>query len=463
MLAGCAALERTRTASEGPPLRPRSDSHSLSASEWSTNFSMDSSSKPPEWLTRGVPHLWRPYTQMKTALPPLAVVGAEGTRLRLADGRELIDGVGSWWTVVHGYRHPHIEAAITEQLRRLPHVMLGGLAHEPAYTLAARLAALLPGELAHAFFSDSGSVAVEVAMKMAVQFWLNRGVRGRSRFLAFQGGYHGDTFATMAVCDPEEGMHSLFKGIVREEPVVPLPVTDEQFAAFEHLLAGEGHTIAALLIEPLVQGAGGMRMHTPETLRRITESARRHGVLVIFDEIFVGFGRLGSLFAMEQAGVVPDIVCLGKALTGGFLPLAVTVATEQIFEAFLDDSAAKALMHGPTFMGNALACAAANASLDLFEREPRLAQVKQLEMWLSSGLEPARGAPNVVDVRVKGAVGAIQLRHMPPLADFERQFAKAGVFLRPFGNILYTTPAYVSSEEEIACLTGALVHAAVTS
>jgi len=422
---------------------------------------MESPSKPPAWFTRGAHHVWRPYTQMKTATPALPVVAAQGTRLRLADGRELVDGVGAWWTVVHGYRHPHIEAAVEAQLHSLPHVMFGGLAHEPGYTLAARLAELLPGDLEHAFFTDSGSVAVEVAMKMAAQFWLNQGVRGRTRFLAFQGGYHGDTFAAMAVCDPEEGMHALFRGIVREEPVVPLPVTEEDFADFDAMLAREGHTIAALLIEPLVQGAGGMRMHAPETLRRITELARQHGILVIYDEIFVGFGRLGSLFAMHQAGAVPDIVCLGKALTGGFLPLAVTVATKRIFDAFLDDSPSKALMHGPTFMGNALACAAANASLDLFESEPRLAQVKQIEAWLSAGLEGARGAPNVQDVRVRGALGVIQLHHMPPLALLERQFAEAGVFLRPFGNILYTTPPYVSSEDEIARLTRALVSAAL--
>jgi len=422
---------------------------------------MESPSKPPAWFTRGAHHVWRPYTQMKTATPALPVVAAQGTRLRLADGRELVDGVGAWWTVVHGYRHPHIEAAIEAQLHSLPHVMFGGLAHEPGYTLAARLAELLPGNLEHAFFTDSGSVAVEVAMKMAAQFWLNQGVRGRTRFLAFHGGYHGDTFAAMAVCDPEEGMHALFRGIVREEPVVPLPVTEQDFADFDALLAREGHTIAALLIEPLVQGAGGMRMHAPEALRRITELARQHGILVIYDEIFVGFGRLGSLFAMQQAGAVPDIVCLGKALTGGFLPLAVTVATKRIFDAFLDDSPSKALMHGPTFMGNALACAAANASLDLFESEPRLAQVKQIEAWLSAGLEAARGAPNVADVRVWGALGVIQLHHMPPLALLERQFAEAGVFLRPFGNILYTTPPYVSGEEEIARLTRALVSAAL--
>jgi len=422
---------------------------------------MESPSKPPAWFTRGAHHVWRPYTQMKTATPALPVVAAQGTRLRLADGRELVDGVGAWWTVVHGYRHPHIEAAIEAQLHSLPHVMFGGLAHEPGYTLAARLAELLPGNLEHAFFTDSGSVAVEVAMKMAAQFWLNQGVRGRTRFLAFHGGYHGDTFAAMAVCDPEEGMHALFRGIVREEPIVPLPVTEQDFADFDALLAREGHTIAALLIEPLVQGAGGMRMHAPEALRRITELGRQHGILVIYDEIFVGFGRLGSLFAMQQAGAVPDIVCLGKALTGGFLPLAVTVATKRIFDAFLDDSPSKALMHGPTFMGNALACAAANASLDLFESEPRLAQVKQIEAWLSAGLEAARGAPNVADVRVWGALGVIQLHHMPPLALLERQFAEAGVFLRPFGNILYTTPPYVSGEEEIARLTRALVSAAL--
>jgi len=369
-------------------------------------------SRPPEWLTLGWPHIWLPYAQMKTASLPLAVVGANGARLKLADGRELIDGVASWWTMAHGYNHPHIRACVARQLETLPHVMLGGLAHEQAFTLAKRLAAMLPGDLNRVFFSDSGSVAVEVALKMALQFWINRGERGRHKIVSFKGGYHGDTFATMAICDPDEGMHSLFKGALAEQFVVDLPRDAASTRALEELLSRERRSIAAIIVEPLVQGAGGMKFHEPEVLTRIAEIARRHGVIFILDEIFTGFGRTGTMFAMEQADVVPDIVCLGKALTGGTAPLAATVASERIFEAFLSDDASRALMHGPTFMGNALACAAANASLDLFEREPRIRQIKRIEAQLRAGLEPARGLPGVRDVRVKGAIGVIELERL---------------------------------------------------
>lgn len=414
----------------------------------------------PDWLARGRGAVWLPYTQMKTARPPLPVVKAEGTRLHLADGRTLIDGVGSWWTVVHGYNHPHIRAAVEAQLARFPHVMLGGLAHEAAWTLARRLATMLPGDLNHTFFSDSGSVAVEVAMKMAVQFWINSGVKGRTRFLSFKGGYHGDTFATMAVCDPDEGMHTLFKGTIAEQIVVDLPADEATTRAYEAALAQHGKHLAAVLVEPLVQGAGGMKMHDAATLKRIADLARAAGVLVIFDEIFVGFGRTGTLFAMEAAGVTPDIVTLGKALTGGFLPLAATVATTKIYESFLDDSAAKALMHGPTYMGNALACAAANASLDLFETEPRLAQVAALEGWLREGLAPARALPNVRDVRVKGAIGCIEMDKMPDLNALKNFFIERRAFLRPFGNILYTAPSFTASRADVAMLCAVLVAGA---
>src|SRR5262249_48248567 len=270
-------------------------------------------------------------------------------RLQLADGRELIDGVSSWWTACHGYAQPHILKAVNEQLAKMPHVMFGGLAHEPAYRLASRLASLLPGDLNHVFFSESGSVAVEVALKMAVQFWLNQGER-RTKFVSFRGGYHGDTFATMSICDPEEGMHKLFRGVVPEQFVVALPDSPQHREALDRLLNEKSKEIAAIIIEPLVQAAGGMKFHDANVLVELTTLCQRHNVLLIFDEIFTGFGRTGSMFACEQAGVTPDIICLGKALTGGTLPLAATVATSKIFNAFLSDDPDAALMHGPTYM-----------------------------------------------------------------------------------------------------------------
>jgi adenosylmethionine-8-amino-7-oxononanoate aminotransferase len=410
----------------------------------------------PEWLSAGWPHIWLPYAQMKTASRPIPVAGASGARLKLADGRELIDGVASWWTVAHGYNHPHIRNLVARQLETLPHVMLGGLAHEQAFTLAKRLAAMLPGDLDRVFFSDSGSVAVEVALKMAIQFWLNKGERGRNKIVSFRQGYHGDTFATMAICDPDDGMHSLFKGALAEQFVVDLPRDAASTRALDTLLERERRQIAAVIVEPLVQGAGGMKFHEPEVLARIAEAARRHGHIFILDEIFTGFGRTGTMFAMEQADIVPDIVCLGKALTGGTVPLAATVAGNRIFDAFLSDDPARALMHGPTFMGNALACAAANASLDLFEREPRIRQIKRIEGQLRAGLEPARRLPGVRDVRVKGAIGVIELERLNKDA-LRQRFIEEGVWIRPFGNIVYTTPPFVISDEDLTRLTTAMV------
>jgi adenosylmethionine-8-amino-7-oxononanoate aminotransferase len=411
----------------------------------------------PAWLDAGLQHVWLPYTQMATAPAPLPVVAARGARLTLADGRELVDGVASWWTVAHGYRHPHIEQAVQAQAGVLPHVMLGGLAHEQAFTLATRLAARLPGDLNRVFFSESGSVSVEIAMKMAVQYWLNRGER-RPRFVSFRGGYHGDTLATMSVCDPEEGMHAMFAGVVPAQIIADLPVDEARTAAFERLLSARAAEVAAVLVEPFVQGAGGMRFHDAATLRRLREACDRHGVLLIFDEIFVGFGRLGeALFACETAGVVPDVVTLSKALTGGTLPLAATVASERVFEAFLDADPGKALMHGPTYMGNALACAAANASLDLFEREPRLEQARAIGAHLAQALEPLRGLPGVRDVRTKGALGVVQLDALRDPAWLKARFIEEGVWLRPFGDIVYTTPPMTVGEEDLARISGAMV------
>jgi adenosylmethionine---8-amino-7-oxononanoate aminotransferase len=409
-------------------------------------------------------HLWLPYQQMKTAPPPLVVERTDGVRLYLADGRELIDGIASWWTACHGYNHPHIRAATAAQLQRMPHVMIGGLVHEPATRLAARLAALLPGELEQVFFSESGSVAVEVAMKMALQYRFNRDEPRRTRFVSFRGGYHGDTFAAMSVCDPEEGMHRLFGAVLPQHLVVPLPTDAGSMRGFEQLLATHHGELTAVLVEPLVQAAGGMKFHSAETLAGIAAAARRFDLLLILDEIATGFGRTGTLFACEQAGVVPDLITLSKALTGGTLPLAATVASKRVYEAFLSDDFAHALMHGPTFAGNPLACAAANASLDLFESEPRLAQVAAIERQLQRGLAACRGLDGVSDVRVKGAVGVVQLERAPQqLAALRARFVRHGVWVRPFGDVVYLMPPFVIGEEDLATLIDAVRDVLVES
>jgi adenosylmethionine-8-amino-7-oxononanoate aminotransferase len=410
------------------------------------------------WYDAGREHVWLPYTQMKTARPPLAVARTQGCRIVLADGRELIDGIASWWTACHGYNHPHIRAALERQLALLPHVMFGGLVHEQPLTLARRLAALLPGDLDRVFFSDSGSVAVEVAMKMAVQFWLNRGVRTRKKFVAFTGGYHGDTTGAMAVCDPDGGMHALFGGLLPEHFIVDLPQDEESIAAFARLLDRHAEEIAGIIVEPLVQGAGGMRFHDAVVLRQLRAAADRHDLLLIFDEIFTGFGRTGAMFASAAAGVVPDIITLSKALTGGTLPLAATIARRKVFDAFWSDDPKHALMHGPTYMANALACAAANASLDLFEQEPRLQQVAEISNGLTRGLAPCRGLPGVKDVRVMGAIGVVELERIADLDGLRARFLEEGTFIRPFGSVVYLTPAFTMDGDDLATLTSAIVR-----
>ncbi|SRR6266498_856923 len=413
---------------------------------------------PPAWYEAGLAHVWLPYAQMKTARAPLPVARTHGSRIVLADGRELIDGIASWWTACHGYNHPHIRQAVERQLALMPHVMFGGLAHEQALTLAGRLAALMPGDLNRVFFSESGSVAVEIAMKMALQFWLNRGMRKRRKFLAFKGGYHGDTIGAMAVCDPDAGMHARFRGVLPEHCVVGLPESEESAANFARCFERHAEELAGIIVEPLVQGAGGMRFHSPSVLQRLREAANRCELVLIFDEIFTGFGRTGRLFACEAAGVVPDIITLSKALTGGTLPLAVTIARAKVFDAFWSDEPGDALAHGPTFMANALACAAANASLDLFEREPRLRQVADIATALEHGLAPCRGLPGVKDVRVKGAIGVVELDRIDDLESLRVRFVEEGVFVRPFGSIIYLTPAFTISAEELARLMEAVVN-----
>jgi adenosylmethionine---8-amino-7-oxononanoate aminotransferase len=410
----------------------------------------------PAWYQAGLAHVWLPYAQMKAAPPPLPVVRTQGCRMVLADGRELVDGVASWWTACHGYNHPHIREAVERQLALMPHVMFGGLAHEQGLTLARRLAARMPGDLTRVFFSDSGSVAVEVAMKMAVQFWLNQGVRTRKKFLAFKGAYHGDTTGAMAVGDPDVGMHAMFGGLLPEHYVIDLPQNAESVAALARFLERHADELAGIIVEPLVQGAGGMRFHDAPVLRRLRDAADRYQLLLIFDEIFTGFGRTGTLFACEAADIVPDIVTLSKALTGGTLPLAATVARARVFDEFWSDDPMHALMHGPTFMANPLACAAANASLDLFESEPRLQKVTDIARVLERGLAPCRDLPGVKGVRVKGAIGVVELERIDDLDGLRARFVEEGVFVRPFGSIVYLTPAFTIGEEELVRLTSAV-------
>ena len=409
-------------------------------------------------MTSPIPHLWLPYTQMKTTPAPLRAARTAGTRIILDDGRELIDAVSSWWTACHGYNHPHIVMAMEKQLQDMPHVMFGGLVHEPAERLAARLATILPGPLNRVFFADSGSVAVEVAMKMAVQYRLNRGDTGRTRFLSFRDGYHGDTLAAMSVTDPDEGMHTMFKGYLPEQVIAPVPRDDATAAEFRRLLDAHGDELAGVIVEPLVQCAGGIKTHDPAVLKTIGDAAHRAGALLICDEVAVNFGRTGTLFAHTQANIAPDIICLGKALTGGAINLAATVVTAEVFEAFLSDDANAALMHGPTYMANPLACAAANASLDLFETEPRLQQVATIEAQLSRELAPLAETPGVVDVRVKGAVGAVEVADLHDLDWLKAQFVDAGIWLRPLGNVIYTMPPFTVTPAELSAITGAIAE-----
>jgi adenosylmethionine-8-amino-7-oxononanoate aminotransferase len=395
---------------------------------------------------------------MMTAPAPLTASRTEGSRIFLDDGRCLIDGIASWWTACHGYNHPAIRVAVEAQLGQMPHVMLGGLVHQPVLDLAERLIGLLPGDLDHCFFSESGSVAVEVAMKMARQLWINRGERGRHRFLSFRHGYHGDTFAAMSVCDPDEGMHALFSGSLERQLVVDLPRDEVGCAKLQQLLVREAAGLAGLIIEPLVQCAGGMKFHRPETLVRVVELARSHGLIVIFDEIATGFGRTGRLFAAEEAGVVPDIMTLSKALTGGTMPLAVTVATSGVFDAFLSNDPNHALMHGPTYSGNPLACAAAIASIELFRAEPVLERVTALEARLKSGLAACADMRGVADVRVKGAIGVVELEGPIDLDGLRSEFIEQGVWIRPFGNVVYLMPALNIPEDELDILIAAVVQ-----
>lgn len=414
----------------------------------------------PEWLTEGWPHIWLPYTQMQNAALPQPVVNAEGCMLELADGRRLIDGISSWWSACHGHKHPYILQKMHEQLDALPHAMFGGLANERAYMLAKRLSDITPGNLNRVMLVDSGSVAVELALKMAIQYWRNQSKPTKNRFLCFRYGYHGDTLGAMGVSDPDQGYHQAFKHALIPQYLVDVPTGEYDFADFESLLADHHKHIAGCIIEPLVQGAGGMKFHSPDILAEIRRICARHEILFIADEIAVGFGRTGYLFACEEAGITPDILCLGKALTGGTITFAATLATETVYEGFLGDSTDTALMHGTTYMGTPLASAAAHASLDLFEQKPRLAQVAAIEAQLAEELAPCKTLPYVQDVRVKGAIGVVQLdANRMDIPWFRSKFIELGVWLRPIEDIVYITPPFIVTKDELSTLTRAVTAA----
>ncbi|MEU4240450.1 adenosylmethionine--8-amino-7-oxononanoate transaminase [Actinoplanes sp. NPDC026619] len=407
-------------------------------------------------------HVWHPYGPMPGRSDPYLVESAQGVRLRLADGRELVDGMSSWWAAIHGYRHPVLDAALADQAGRMSHVMFGGLTHEPAIDLATTLVELSPDGLEHVFLCDSGSVGVEVAIKMALQAQLALGHPGRRRLLTWRGGYHGDTFHPMTVCDPEGGMHSLWTGVLPVQVFADVPPAefDEGYAAaLTALIEQHAHEVAAVIVEPVVQGAGGMRFHHPEYLRVLREATAAYGIFLIFDEIATGFGRSGEFFAADHAGVSPDIMCVGKALTGGYLTLAATLCTSEVAAA-ISAGAGGGLAHGPTFMGNPLACAVANASLGLLRGGDWRSRVRLIENGLRRDLEPLRGAPGVADVRVLGAIGVVQLDHPVDMAKATAAAVDAGVWLRPFRDLIYTMPPYVADEDDVARIAAGIAAAA---
>jgi adenosylmethionine-8-amino-7-oxononanoate aminotransferase len=406
-------------------------------------------------------HVWHPYGPMPGRSEPYLVESADGVRLRLADGRELVDGMSSWWAAIHGYRHPVLDAALRDQAGRMSHVMFGGLTHAPAIELAATLTELTPDGLEHVFLCDSGSVSVEVAIKMALQAQRARGHPERHRLATWRGGYHGDTFHPMSVCDPVGGMHALWTGVLPAQVFAgPPPAYFDQWYADQLAEMVDKHAgeLAAVIVEPVVQGAGGMRFHHPGYLRVLREVTAEHGVLLIFDEIATGFGRTGSFFAAEQAGVAPDILCLGKALTGGYLTLAATLCTPDVARA-VSGGAGGGMAHGPTFMANPLACAVANASLGLLRTGDWAGAVRRIEAGLRAGLAPLRAAPGVADVRVLGAIGVVQLDHAVDVPAATAAAAGAGVWLRPFRNLIYTMPPYVTDDVDLARITGGIVAA----
>jgi adenosylmethionine-8-amino-7-oxononanoate aminotransferase len=414
---------------------------------------------PEQLIEADRQHVWHPYSAQASSLPVFPVASAHGCLIKLADGRELLDGMSSWWSVIHGYNHPVLNSAITSQLNKMAHIMFGGLTHEPAVTLATKLARLTPEPLEHVFFSDSGSVSVEVAMKMALQYCHASGDSHRNRFMALKGGYHGDTFMAMSVCDPDTGMHHLFTPVLPEQIFAERPktrfgsfCTDKELTQLTSLFRQHGHTLAAVILEPIVQGAGGMWFYSADYLHAVRRLCNEYGVLLIADEIATGFGRTGKLFACEHANITPDILCLGKALTGGYITLAATLCTRHISQT-ISSGDAGALMHGPTFMGNPLACSVANASIDLLLSYPWQDSVTRIETGLRHGLQVLADLDGIHDVRVLGAIGVVELKEPVDMRIMQPLFVEHGIWVRPFGKLVYLMPPYCISSEQLATLT----------
>nr|VFK57181.1 MAG: adenosylmethionine-8-amino-7-oxononanoate aminotransferase [Candidatus Kentron sp. TUN]VFK60131.1 MAG: adenosylmethionine-8-amino-7-oxononanoate aminotransferase [Candidatus Kentron sp. TUN]VFK65020.1 MAG: adenosylmethionine-8-amino-7-oxononanoate aminotransferase [Candidatus Kentron sp. TUN] len=417
-----------------------------------------------DWPAADYKYIWHPYSAIGADLPIFPVQSAKGVRIVLQDGRELIDGMASWWCAIHGYNHPVLNRAIEEQLKDMAHVMFGGLTHRPAVALAEQLISLTPEPLQTVFFADSGSVAVEVAMKMAIQYWIAKDITGKTRFLTIRGGYHGDTLGAMSVCDPVTGMHTLFNDVVPQQYFVDMPTcafgtpcSRYDIAPMSLALSEHADRLAAVILEPIVQGAGGMRFYSSDYLYQVRELCDRHNVLLIADEIATGFGRSGKLFACEHADISPDILCLGKALTGGYMTLAATLATGDVSDA-ISRGKPGIFMHGPTFMANPLACATSLASLQLLLDSPWQDRVRNIEHGLRSGLEPCRRFPYVADVRVLGAIGVVELTEPVDIKNIQPRFVEQGVWVRPFGRLVYLMPAFIIGQSDLKMLTDAVVR-----